>query len=121
MNAVVRTGAFFGLMAVVLGAFGAHSLREVLDAKDTLAIWQTAVLYQFVHALALLWLGGWGGGSSFSGRMAFLSWAVGIVVFSGSLYLLALTGQRWLGVVTPLGGIGFLLGWASILFARFRS
>ncbi len=120
VNRMVRTAAFFGLLAVALGAFGAHSLREVLQHKGTTMIWQTAVNYQAVHALGLLWLGGWEGARSRLGRMVFICWIVGIVIFSGSLYLLALTGQKWLGALTPFGGIGFLLGWGTLLFTRYR-
>lgn len=101
-------------LAVACGAFGAHALKAHLTA-DRLAIWQTAVLYQFVHGLGCLAVGVLL--QSQNSRYLQLSgWAmlVGIVLFSGSLYLLALTGMRELGVITPIGGLMFLLAWALL-------
>lgn len=106
----LRISAVMGLLAVGLGAFGAHGLKETLERHDTAAIWQTATLYHLVHAVAMLALvlaprwrpGPW---------VCFL---VGIVVFSGSLYVLGLTGMRWLGAVTPLGGVSMMVGWLWI-------
>jgi uncharacterized membrane protein YgdD (TMEM256/DUF423 family) len=110
-------GAISGLIAVAAGAFGAHALRARLSA-DLLAVFETGVRYQMYHALALFvvaWMV-----SRVPG--AFAEWAGwlfigGILIFSGSLYLLALTGHRWLGAVTPLGGIAFLAGWVSLALA----
>lgn len=115
---MVRIAAFFGLFAVALGAFGAHFLREMLLTKGTAAIWQTAVFYQFIHTLALLWLATWK--ESTMRWWIAICWIAGIVIFSGSLYLLACTGQKWIGALTPVGGGGFLLGWIFLLFARLR-
>jgi uncharacterized membrane protein YgdD (TMEM256/DUF423 family) len=104
----VRLAALMGFLAVALGAFGAHGLKEVLTQHNTAAIWEKAVFYHFIHAVMLFLLaqrppvrtGPW------------LSFFAGIVIFSGSLYLLAVTNARWLGAITPVGGVSFLIGWA---------
>lgn len=110
-------GAVYGLLGVVFGAFGAHALRARLS-PDMLRVWETAVQYQFWHALAMLavgmlamrFAGGWltASGACF---------AIGILVFSGSLYALALTGVRVLGAITPLGGLLMIAGWVCLLIA----
>lgn len=105
----------FAALAVGLGAFGAHGLHERLVERGTLAIWQTAVDYQMWHALALLGLGVWvrmerGCASSLRRAIAIL-WVVGIVIFSGSLYALALGAPKWFGAITPIGGLAFIIGW----------
>jgi len=100
------------LLAVALGAFGAHALKSRVDAEH-LAIWSTAVHYHALHALALFVYGVWrerSGGKSHAG-FAFLA---GIALFSGSLYGLALGGPSWLGPLTPLGGLAFLAGWLIV-------
>jgi uncharacterized membrane protein YgdD (TMEM256/DUF423 family) len=102
-----RIAAVAGFLAVALGAFGVHGLKTILAQKGTASIWETAVFYHFVHAVMLFVLaerkplaaGPW---------WCFLA---GIAVFSGSLYLLAVTSVHWLGAITPIGGIGFLAGW----------
>lgn len=113
-------GALLALLAVALGAFGAHALRASLSPQD-LATFETGVRYQMYHALALLAVAGavarWPGSTAAVAGWLFV---VGIVVFSGSLYVLVLTGQRWLGAVTPLGGLAFLAGWALLAWAAFR-
>jgi uncharacterized membrane protein YgdD (TMEM256/DUF423 family) len=106
--------AVAGASGVALGAFGAHGLRSRLD-EAALAIWHTAVLYHLIHALALLALVLFGRATGKSVTLPAQLFAIGIVLFSGSLYLLALTGSRWLGPVTPLGGVAFLAGWLSLL------
>jgi uncharacterized membrane protein YgdD (TMEM256/DUF423 family) len=110
-------GGLFALLGVALGAFGAHGLEGRLPASD-LAIFETAVRYQMYHALALVLVAVLmtRTGPSFA---AAAGWAfvVGILLFSGSLYLMLLTGQRWLGAVTPLGGISFLVGWAALAWS----
>lgn len=104
-----RLAAILGFTGVSLGAFGAHGpLHEVLSANGTTAIWQTAVLYQLVHAVACLWAA--------ERRPAVAGlWTAGVVLFSGSLYTLALTNAKWIGAITPVGGILFLVGWAMLL------
>lgn len=108
------------LMAVGAGAFGAHGLKPVLSA-DMLAIWQTAVQYQMVHALGLLGLSllqaQW---NERLLRHAAWTMLAGIMIFSGSLYALALTGLRILGAITPVGGLAFLLSWAMLAWCAYR-
>jgi uncharacterized membrane protein YgdD (TMEM256/DUF423 family) len=114
---LVAAGAGSAFVAVAAGAFGAHALRMRLTPHE-LEIWETAARYQMYHALALLgaaWIAvTWPGPlPRWAGRL-FLA---GTAIFSGSLYILALTGLRWLGAVTPLGGACFLAGWACLLLA----
>jgi len=113
----LRIAACFGFLAVALGAFGAHGLREgwqaalsVAEAAKRLEVWQTAVFYHLTHAIGLVVL-------ALTGRYvwAWRCWVVGIILFSGSLYLLGLTGIKWLGAVTPLGGVAFLVGWGMLV------
>lgn len=118
---MLMLGAAYGFVGVAFGAFGAHALRSRLT-PDQLAVWRTAVEYQFWHALALLAVGllalsrpgpllsaaGW-------------SFAIGVLLFSGSLYLLTLSGVRMLGAVTPFGGLLFLVGWALLVVHAARS
>ena len=114
-------GSLFAFVAVGAGAFGAHALRARLT-PDLLAVWETAARYQMYHALALL------GVALAAARWPAAGWSApgwlftaGIVVFSGSLYVLALSGVRWLGAVTPLGGVAFLAGWAMLALAGARA
>jgi uncharacterized membrane protein YgdD (TMEM256/DUF423 family) len=103
-----RIAAATGFLAVTLGAFGAHGLKEILLQNGTTVIWDKAVFYHFIHAVMLFVI---------SGRKplaagVWWSFLVGIVIFSGSLYLLAVTNMKWLGAITPIGGLSFLIGWA---------
>jgi len=109
------------IAAVGAGAFGAHGLKRML-APDLLAIWQTGVLYHLIHALGLFIVALLGArfGSALLSTAGLVMFA-GIVLFSGSLYLLAVTGTRWLGAITPLGGVAFLLAWALVAWAAWRS
>lgn len=103
--------ALAGASAVAFGAFGAHALRGVLDAQGA-ELWHTASQYQFWHALALaLALAATQGRPRRCARLAF---ALGIVLFSGSLYALALGAPRWVGAITPLGGVAFMVGWIAL-------
>ena len=102
-----RLACVLCFLAVALGAFGAHALRATLQTHDTTEIWKTAVLYHFLHALALVALGAFPA----TNKLSPILLIVGIVLFSGSLYLLALTNIRWLGAITPIGGLCFLAGW----------
>jgi len=108
-------------VGVAAGAFGAHALRARL-APDALSIWQTAVQYHLWHALGLLAAGLLLLQRPDSAPLGVASWlfVAGIVLFSGSLYALALTGTRGLGALTPIGGIAFLAGWAAIAWAAWR-
>jgi uncharacterized membrane protein YgdD (TMEM256/DUF423 family) len=111
-----RIAAALCLLAVVLGAFGAHSLRSTLEMRGTLEVWNKAVLYHFIHAIALLVLALYG----MVNRGAWWLLFAGILLFSGSLYAIALTNLRWLGPVTPLGGLCFLAGWILLIIAPPR-
>ena len=104
--------AGFGFVAVALGAFGAHGLRARLGPGG-IELWKTAALYHLVHAVALLALA-LAADRLRAGRAVCWMFSVGIVIFSGSLYLLALTGRSWLGAVTPIGGAAFLAGWLTL-------
>ena len=109
-------------VAVALGAFGAHALKARL-APDMAAVWQTAVQYHAWHALALLAVGILLAQDPGCAGLVWSGWlfAAGIVLFSGSLYALALTGLRGLGAVTPLGGVAWLGGWAALAWAVWKS
>ncbi|MGJ3242118.1 MAG: DUF423 domain-containing protein [Opitutales bacterium] len=99
-----------GATGVVAGALGAHALADRLAEAGRLGVWETAVLYQLVHAVALLALGGWAGRLR-AGRAIAVFWLGGTILFSGSLYGLSLGGPGWLGPVTPVGGLLLILGW----------
>lgn len=113
----VLAGTILGFLAVLAGAFGAHALRDSI-APEHLATFETGVRYQMYHALALIgaaWVASrWPGVAvTWAGRM----FVVGTLLFSGSLYLIALTGQRWWGIVTPFGGVALLSGWMCMVLA----
>jgi uncharacterized membrane protein YgdD (TMEM256/DUF423 family) len=111
---VPTIAALFGAAAVLLGAFGAHALRDALDDR-ALAIWHTAVEYQFWHVLATVAVALLArDAASTALRIAAVAFLAGIVLFCGSLYALALGGPRLLGVVTPFGGVAFVVGWISL-------
>jgi uncharacterized membrane protein YgdD (TMEM256/DUF423 family) len=119
----VSLGAASAFLAVAAGAFGAHALRERVPA-DLLRVWETGASYQVYHALALLMVGVLlqrvsAGGSTWLVAAGWLFLA-GTVLFSCSLYVLALSGARWLGAITPLGGVAFLAGWAALAFGVWR-
>lgn len=132
-RAVLLLAGFLGLAGVAIGAFGAHTFKALLTARQTLPLWEKGVFYQMIHAVVLLWLASQG-----SGRIpAFpvLSLTLGVVFFSGSLYVLALCGEPFcmagcpalmplrvaLVLATPLGGLLFLAGWFWIAFRAFKS
>ena len=108
-------GALSGLLAVAAGAFGAHALRAVLT-PDLLAVFETGARYQMYHALALLLVALLSAAAPHRRTVAAAGWCfvLGTLLFSGSLYLLALTGIRWWGAVTPVGGVLFLIGWGVL-------
>lgn len=113
----------YGLLGVVLGAFGAHALRERLT-EDLLRAWQTGVEYQFYHAMALMLVGLFAHAGVVSGTwLTAAAWLLilGVLLFSGSLYGLALGGPKLLGPVTPLGGLLLIAGWACLLAAIVRT
>ena len=106
--------ALAGTLGVALGAFGAHALRARL-APEQLASWNTAVQYHLIHTVVLLALALWAQASARPVGLPAALFSAGIVLFSGSIYLLVLTGARWLGPVTPVGGLCFIAGWLSLL------
>ncbi len=110
------TAAVLGALAVACGAFAAHALRAQLGA-DALATWRTAVDYQFWHALALAVAALRMGEGGMPARVAALAFVTGCVLFCGSLYALALGAPRGLGMVTPFGGVAFLIGWIALAWA----
>ncbi len=118
---VLIFAGFSGALAVGLGAFGAHALKARLEDNGNLATYNTAVQYHFYHTLALLFVGvlmtrysnQWLTTSSY-GMM------LGILIFSGSLYVLAITNIKWLGAITPIGGLGFILGWLFLALAVWK-
>ena len=121
-RAALVLAALLMFVAVAAGAFGAHALKSRL-APDLMTTWQTAVLYHALHALALLGIGLLMFHWPERGDLALAGWLMiaGIVLFSGSLYLLALTGNRALGAITPFGGIAFLIGWLVLAWAALRT
>ena len=114
-------GAAAALVAVALGAFGAHALRDRLS-PDLLVIFETGVRYHFYHALALF-AAAYAAARWPEGAATITGWLfiAGIVLFSGSLYLLALTNTRWLGAITPLGGLAFIAGWVTLAWTAFTA
>ena len=114
-------GASLAGLAVILGAFGAHGLKNKLSPAD-LAIFETGVRYHMYHALGLILLGILG--FHYSGNVIQLPavlLSVGILIFSGSLYILVLTGIRWMGAITPIGGVAFIVGWVTLVFKILRT
>ena len=120
MHLWIKLGGIFGGLGVLLGAFGAHSLKASLTEKS-LATFQTGVQSQFMHSLALILVGilAMQFSDEHQKKIQRPGWffLVGIVLFSGSLYSLALGGPRWLGPVTPLGGLSFMIGWVLLAFS----
>lgn len=119
----IIAGAVNAAIAVIFGAFGAHALKEKLSEKY-LAIWETAVQYQMFHALGLIIIGILMS-SSLLGPITQLNWAgylllAGIIIFSGSLYVLSLSGIGILGAITPIGGVAFIAGWIMLIIAATK-
>ncbi len=114
----IRVGAVLGGLGVIAGAFGAHGLKGTLDSR-AMEVFETAAKYQMYHAPALLAVGllamfGRGGAAL---NIAGWSFLLGVLIFSGTLYALAFTGIRWLGMITPIGGVALIVGWFALAFA----
>jgi len=116
----VTIGALSALIGVALGAFGAHGLRDKVEPV-MLETWRTAVHYHLVHALGLILVGIIGHLLPASAGLRWAGWMLllGTVLFSGSLYLMVISGQRWLGAITPFGGVAFLAGWGLLAWAVY--
>lgn len=114
-----------GLTGVALGALGAHVLKTTLLERGMSTAWETAARYHIVHAVALVGIAAWMRGNSATserlGNWITGSWVLGTLLFSGSLYLLAIGGPRWLGPVTPLGGVALMLGWLLLIVRAFKA
>jgi uncharacterized membrane protein YgdD (TMEM256/DUF423 family) len=114
----LRIGAVLGGLSVIMGAFGAHGLKDSMSERS-LEVFETAAKYQMYHALALLAVGllALNARPSFMISLAGWSFLIGTLIFSGTLYGLALSGIRWLGAITPIGGVGLIIGWFSLVIA----
>ena len=113
-------GSGFALIAVITGAFAAHALKTRLS-PDMFQVFEVAVRYQMYHALGLIAVA-WAASQWSSQLITASGWlfVAGIVIFSGSLYILSLTGVRWLGAITPIGGVAFIIGWGCLLWTAIR-
>jgi uncharacterized membrane protein YgdD (TMEM256/DUF423 family) len=117
----ITLASLSGMFAVMFGAFGAHALKNSLD-EYSLGVFETAVQYQFYHSLALLLVGILALLQPQATMLKSSGWLFffGIIIFSGSLYVLSLTGVRWLGAITPLGGVAFILAWACLAISAWK-
>lgn len=120
---IIQSAAIFGALAVGIGAFGAHGLKAILEETGRIETFETAVKYHFYHSLGLFLIGilalikpDWKGLG-----FAAIFMILGILIFSGSLYFLSLTGITWLGAITPLGGVAFILGWLRIFWTTTKN
>lgn len=109
-----RIAAILGALAIALGAFGAHALKARLEQNGTTAIWQTAVFYHAIHAVMLYAMTQ----ATQQRKFPFVTISAGVIVFSGSLYVMALTNARWLGAITPIGGVSLIAGWVALAWPR---
>lgn len=121
MNRTLSLSALSMAIGVACGAFGAHGLRDILSPND-MQIWEKAVLYQLIHSLAALTIIALPttGVSTSKARLISALFLFGVLIFSGSLYTLVLTNQRWLGAITPLGGTSFIVAWVILAVAGWR-
>jgi uncharacterized membrane protein YgdD (TMEM256/DUF423 family) len=122
MKTLLILGAINGALAVMLGAFGAHGLKARVE-ESLLHTWATASDYHFYHALALLLVGLLAKQFNEAASLIAAGWVLfaGMLIFSGSLYTLVLSGQRWLGAITPIGGVLLIVGWLMLAWALFKN
>lgn len=120
---MIYLAGILGALAVGLGAFGAHGLKEILEANGRNETFETAVNYHFYHVLALLLVGIWAKQDGTNKYLSIVAWLffIGIIIFSGSLYVLSLSGISWLGAITPIGGVAFIGGWLFLIKAASKS
>jgi uncharacterized membrane protein YgdD (TMEM256/DUF423 family) len=116
MNKWIKIGGLLGFLGVVLGAFGAHAFKSAMT-QDMIEIYKTGVLYHLIHSIVILGIGFYAD-SRFNKAAIFFM--IGIILFSFSLYLLAITSISWLGIITPFGGISFLIGWGLVIYGGFK-
>jgi uncharacterized membrane protein YgdD (TMEM256/DUF423 family) len=121
MKKIRRISGLLGLIGVLLGAFGAHALKATLTARGMSDVWEKAVFYHLIHAVAVFAVAATLSGSRPWLARAAISWTVGVILFSGSLYAFALGSPHWLVYITPLGGLAFLLGWSFVVVDGFCS
>lgn len=119
-RAALIVAGLTGFLGIALGAFGAHALKHILNVNHMILVWNTAVLYHLVHAPVLMMLAQTKTGNSTVNAPPFLCFCVGILFFSGSLYVLALTNIPWLGAITPVGGLLLMAGWLLIALGAFK-
>ena len=113
----IKIGIIFSLLSVLIGAFGSHGLKEILTKLNTLDTFQTAVRYQMFHSIALLLSGILFQIGMLESKLPMLLFVFGIIIFSGSLHILSITGIKWLGAITPIGGLLFIAGWITLFIS----
>ena len=113
----IKIGIITSLLSVVIGAFGAHGLKDILSQNNSEAIFQTAVRYQIFHSIALILAGILLQLSFIESKLPIHLFLSGIIIFSGSLYILSITGIKWLGAITPIGGVLLILGWCFLFIS----
>lgn len=116
----IKLGIILSLISVLIGAFGAHGLKDILIKYNTLETFKTAVHYQMFHSLAILLSGILAQMNLLESRLPVILFLLGIIIFSGSLYILSISGIKWLGAITPIGGLLFISGWI-LLFIYINS
>jgi uncharacterized membrane protein YgdD (TMEM256/DUF423 family) len=114
----IQLAGILGALAVGIGAFGAHGLQPILESHARIETFETAVKYHFYHAIAILAIAIWLNVQPERQYLKRVIWSIfiGIIIFSGSLYILSLTGISWLGAITPIGGVAFIFGWLSLIW-----
>jgi uncharacterized membrane protein YgdD (TMEM256/DUF423 family) len=113
----IKIGIIFSLLGVVIGAFGAHGLKDILIKHSTMDTFQTAVGYQMFHSIAILFSGILIHINLMESKLSLILFMCGIIIFSGSLYILSITNIKWLGAITPIGGLFFIAGWIFLFLS----